>query len=643
MGKFCASALLISALVAVCFFSNVYADWGVVPGIGRYYPLKIRFVSLDAKVRWDVDERLLADVTALYVFSVGESVEAWQFYGYSFDWRFPSSVKWFQPIPPNSSNLDVRISDVPMQWDRSDLNYSTYIGDFRMITWTSFLLPGNYWLRVSYTQPVLKFADNFTFLYPLGLRFYQDYYNLNYSSFFSEPPTVNVRIVVDKFITAGSEYLQTFLCSSQVKRPIPSNVMEEESSWTVNAVFNASAEDFMLTIANTTLPSIALEVIDTETKKPLEKVEGVERMAEETKSLTVNFYASVARPLQSWNESLYINSTKVVEENYFWNPPCKGWTRSFSLTYTVAGVNYLTIDLTVYVNHSSVSVHKIIVRDYSPPDKPTYTSTQVICGGVIIKGLKATDNVGVSKLIFYINGSIFEPPITIQELYSPTLTPRFDPSWVATQGIVVLNLTKYVGKAVNMTVKAVDMVGYESPETCIGLFNVPKGEWYPIQLYGGWNLISLPLIPANSSREAILSLTLKHGIAGVKATYAYFRGSWILNPSTMSDGNGYWVYVNAYDILIVQGFKLSEVWAPYPRTYTLYKGYNLLGFTSTQIRTLAEYFASIDMASYYRFIYIWDTVKQNWKLIDAKGGGVLKPGQAFWIYMYEEAVLIPPP
>jgi hypothetical protein len=73
-------------------------------------------VRLDAELRWDVDERLLADVTALYVFSVGESVEAWQFYGYSYNWRFPSSVKWFQPIPPNSSNLDVCISDVPMQW-----------------------------------------------------------------------------------------------------------------------------------------------------------------------------------------------------------------------------------------------------------------------------------------------------------------------------------------------------------------------------------------------------------------------------------------------------------------------------------------------------------------------------------------------
>ena len=106
---------------------------------------------------------------------------------------------------------------------------------------------------------------------------------------------------------------------------------------------------------------------------------------------------------------------------------------------------------------------------------------------------------------------------------------------------MVLNLTKYDGKAVNMTVKAVDMVGYESPETCIGMFNVPEGEWYPIQLYKGWNLISLPLIPANSSNIAVLSLILKQGMAGVTVVYEYdqYADSWILNPTTMTDRKGY--------------------------------------------------------------------------------------------------------
>ncbi|MGQ9642159.1 MAG: HEPN domain-containing protein, partial [Candidatus Bathycorpusculaceae bacterium] len=44
---------------------------------------------------------------------------------------------------------------------------------------------------------------------------------------------------------------------------------------------------------------------------------------------------------------------------------------------------------------------------------------------------------------------------------------------------------------------------------------------YPVTLYKGWNLISLPLIPANSSTTAVLSLILKQGIAGVTVVYEY--------------------------------------------------------------------------------------------------------------------------
>ena len=212
---------------------------------------------------------------------------------------------------------------------------------------------------------------------------------------------------------------------------------------------------------------------------------------------------------------------------------------------------------------------------------------------------------------------------------------------------MVLNLTKYGGKAVNMTVKAVDMVGYESPETCIGMFNVPEGEWYPIQLYKGWNLVSLPIVPANSSIENVLSLLLKEGLlesvwtydAETKTWYSYASGA----PSdlkTMVDGKGYYIKMKDNDVLIISGTEM-RLSGP-PPCYKLAKGWNLIGFTSTQIRTLSEYLASIDNTGFYHFIFTWDTSQQGWKMIDMQKG-VLKPGQAFWICMYEEAVLIPPP
>ena len=48
---------------------------------------------------------------------------------------------------------------------------------------------------------------------------------------------------------------------------------------------------------------------------------------------------------------------------------------------------------------------------------------------------------------------------------------------------------------------------------------VPQGSWYPIELYKGWNLISLPLVPANSSISNVLSLLLKEGLLEGVWTY----------------------------------------------------------------------------------------------------------------------------
>jgi len=54
---------------------------------------------------------------------------------------------------------------------------------------------------------------------------------------------------------------------------------------------------------------------------------------------------------------------------------------------------------------------------------------------------------------------MFTPPITAEDLYSSTLTPKIDPDWVACQGILVLNLTKYADKWINITIAAVDLTG----------------------------------------------------------------------------------------------------------------------------------------------------------------------------------------
>jgi len=178
---------------------------------------------------------------------------------------------------------------------------------------------------------------------------------------------------------------------------------------------------------------------------------------------------------------------------------------------------------------------------------------------------------------------------------------------------------------------------------------IPEGTWYPLQLQPKWNLLSLPLVPNSTSTADIYALILKQGPSGVKVTYAFNNTAkkWIKDPTTIEDGNGYFVYMNAYDVLIVHGLKLSEVSAPtFPRTYKLYKGWNLVGFTETKVMNASQYVESLTPGSYYRWLYA--RTVQNWYMVDTKSPPTgqyyqLHPGQGFWIYIYaDKEDLIPP-
>jgi hypothetical protein len=288
----------------------------------------------------------------------------------------------------------------------------------------------------------------------------------------------------------------------------------------------------------------------------------------------------------------------------------------------------------------------IIKRDTKPPSAPSYTKIDVICGGAIIRGLSASDDVGIQEYKVYVNGT--PTSITPAELNSAKMNPKGN--LTSFSGVLVLKLTSYAGAMANITLQAVDYGSNPGPVKTV-IIKVPKGSWYPIELQAGWNLISLPLVPNSTLTADIYALILKQGPSGVKVTYTFDNAAktWIKDPTTITDGNGYFVYMNAYDVLIVQGLQLSEVSAPtFPRTYTLYKGWNLVGFTETKVMNASQYVESLTPGSYYRWLYKWNSTKQNWYMVDTKSPPTgqyyqLHPGQGFWIYIYaDKEDLIPP-
>jgi hypothetical protein len=346
---------------------------------------------------------------------------------------------------------------------------------------------------------------------------------------------------------------------------------------------------------------------------------------------------------------VYFNSTSYPFVNEADVPGFEG------AGYSVVGSNLVTLNITLTDTASpTANVYTFawnIKRETTLPSVPTYTKTTTICGGFIIYGLTATDLVGISYYDIYFNGTWWAE-ITPGELNSPTL---YWPFYATIQNITVLDLYDYysAGQVANITIVAVNYGSNVGPPLTF-LVTVQAGQWYPLEMYPKWNLISFPLIPYSTTTSNIYSLLLLYGAAGVSVTYGWnsATSAWVLNPTTMSDGNGYWVDMNAYDVLIVQGYPISAPPGSPPSIveYSLTTGWNLAGYTETYYGMDANlYVASLQstsvLQSYFRFVYVWDAYDQQWQSVDLYYEVYpyyLYPGQGFWIYMFNAQTLIPP-
>lgn len=360
-------------------------------------------------------------------------------------------------------------------------------------------------------------------------------------------------------------------------------------------------------------------------------------------------YAAFSNP-SGFTGKVYFNSTSY---NFANNAYLPGYS---TLGYSVSGSNLVVLNITLtdgaLPNANFYTNTWNIRRDTIAPSAPSYTKTTTICGGVVIYGLTATDNVGINNYNVYLNGSgpwALDP----SDLGSSTLDWSNPFASIANTTVVNLYWWGYMpGEVANVTIVVVDYGSNVGPANTI-LVTVPAGQWYPLELLPKWNLISLPLLPNSTATANIFSLLLSKGASGVNFAYSFdnVAKTWTLNPASMTDGNAYWIYMKAYDVLIVQGFPTNAPPGSPPAIvqYDLKQGWNLAGFTETDSWYAPDYVASLQstsvLQSYFRFVYAWDAESQNWFIIDLTGSYYpyyLYPGQGFYMYLYNDQVLIPP-
>ncbi len=164
-----------------------------------------------------------------------------------------------------------------------------------------------------------------------------------------------------------------------------------------------------------------------------------------------------------------------------------------------------------------------------------------------------------------------------------------------------------------------------------------------ISLLPGWNLVSLPLRPADTAIASVLS-----GIQGAyEVVWAYpADGAWkVYDPNdsagstltTMQAGVGYWIKTAAKNKLYVSGSTPSS-------SIQLGSGWNLVGYDGALCAAPSTAFSGLPPGDLQT---VWGYPSQGWESYDPTNGAQpstfkLCPGAGYWIYVNSAETWTPP-
>lgn len=164
-----------------------------------------------------------------------------------------------------------------------------------------------------------------------------------------------------------------------------------------------------------------------------------------------------------------------------------------------------------------------------------------------------------------------------------------------------------------------------------------NAQTFSIALTSGWNLVSVPFEPANTSMEGVLIsiagiydlVQYYDHFAGWK-TYSAYRPAALNNLAEIDHKMGFWVHVKYDCTLVVSGI---------PETSTgiqLYAGWNLVGYpTLNQSTTAGNALWGTSADAVEGFDY-----SEPYFIKELNPNYVMKPGEGYWIHVPADTVWI---
>ena len=134
-------------------------------------------------------------------------------------------------------------------------------------------------------------------------------------------------------------------------------------------------------------------------------------------------------------------------------------------------------------------------------------------------------------------------------------------------------------------------------------YQAPPTETFTRSLPVGWNLISLPLTPLNSSTTAVLgnATIVYDAVKSYNAATNQFE-----DATTMDPGTGYFVHVTAASTWEYEGTAYTSM------NSALSTGLNCVGWTNETGSALPGALSSIDGS--YRYVARWNTGTQSYEV-----------------------------
>lgn len=164
---------------------------------------------------------------------------------------------------------------------------------------------------------------------------------------------------------------------------------------------------------------------------------------------------------------------------------------------------------------------------------------------------------------------------------------------------------------------------------------------YPIQLYKGWNMISLPFVQSDHSLGKVLE-SIDHEYNAVQwfnisDTSDHWKHFKVDKPfgNDMSEINHYigiWIYSNLEKKLLVKGER------PITTDISLFKGWNFVGYPSLTTKSLDDALSTI--AGKYDAIYHYDASDSldHWKSNIDMDLLEIRPGEGYWVHALEDCI-----